>query len=68
MIAAASAAVAAASAAVAVVSAATVTAIGVPAAAYVTGVVLIVILSVLAGLLPSLEASRLKITDALRKV
>jgi putative ABC transport system permease protein len=42
--------------------------IGVPAGAYVTGVVLIVILSLLAGLLPSLEASRLKITDALRKV
>jgi putative ABC transport system permease protein len=42
--------------------------IGIPASAYVTGVALIVVLSVLAALLPSLEASRLKITDALRKV
>jgi putative ABC transport system permease protein len=41
---------------------------GVPTSAYVTGAVLIVILSLLAGLLPSMEASRLKITDALRKV
>lgn len=42
--------------------------IGIPASAYVTGAVLIVVLSLLAALLPSLEASRLKITDALRKV
>ena len=41
---------------------------GIPPSTYVTGAVLIVILSLLAGLLPSLEASRLKITDALRKV
>jgi putative ABC transport system permease protein len=41
---------------------------GIPPSAYVTGAVLIVVLSLLAGLLPSLEASRLKITDALRKV
>jgi putative ABC transport system permease protein len=41
---------------------------GIPTSAYVTGAVLIVFLSLLAGLLPSLEASRLKITDALRKV
>ena len=41
--------------------------IGIPASAYVTGAVLVVILSLLAALLPSLEASRLKITDALRK-
>jgi putative ABC transport system permease protein len=42
--------------------------VGIPTSAYVTGAVLIVVLSLLAGLLPSLEASRLKITDALRKV
>jgi putative ABC transport system permease protein len=42
--------------------------LGIPTSAYVTGAVLIVALSLLAGLLPSLEASRLKITDALRKV
>jgi putative ABC transport system permease protein len=42
--------------------------VGIPTSAYVTGAALIVVLSVLAGLLPSLEASRLKITDALRKV
>jgi putative ABC transport system permease protein len=42
--------------------------IGIPASAYATGAVLIVVLSVLAALLPSLEASRLRITDALRKV
>jgi putative ABC transport system permease protein len=42
--------------------------VGIPISAYVTGAVLIVILSLLAGLLPSMEASRLKITDALRKV
>ena len=34
----------------------------------VAAVVLIVVLSLLAGLLPSMEASRLRITDALRKV
>ncbi|HEY3518988.1 MAG TPA: FtsX-like permease family protein [Gammaproteobacteria bacterium] len=42
--------------------------VGIPTSAYVTGAVLIVVLSLLAGLLPSMEASRLKITDALRKV
>jgi putative ABC transport system permease protein len=42
--------------------------IGIPGSAYVTGAVLIVVLSLLAALLPSLEASRLRITDALRKV
>ena len=42
--------------------------LGIPPSAYITGAVLIVALSLLAGLLPSLEASRLKITDALRKV
>jgi putative ABC transport system permease protein len=42
--------------------------LGIPTSAYVTGGVLIVALSLLAGLLPSMEASRLKITDALRKV
>jgi putative ABC transport system permease protein len=42
--------------------------VGIPVSAYVTGAVLIVVLSLLAGLLPSMEASRLKITDALRKV
>lgn len=42
--------------------------IGIPASAYMTGAVLVVVLSLLAALLPSLEASRLKITDALRKV
>jgi putative ABC transport system permease protein len=41
---------------------------GLPSSTYVTGAALIVILSLLAGLLPSMEASRLKITDALRKV
>ena len=42
--------------------------IGIPSSTYVMGAVLIVVLSVLAALLPSLEAWRLKITDALRKV
>jgi len=42
--------------------------VGIPTSAYVTGAVLIVVLSLLAGLLPSMEASRLRITDALRKV
>jgi len=41
---------------------------GIPRSTYVTGAVLIVVLSMLAGLLPSMAASRLKITDALRKV
>ena len=34
----------------------------------ITAIAFIVVLSLLAGLLPSMEASRLKITDALRKV
>ena len=42
--------------------------VGIPTSAYVTGAALIVVLSLLAGLLPSMEASRLRITDALRKV
>jgi putative ABC transport system permease protein len=42
--------------------------IGIPSSTYVIGAALIVILSVLAALLPSAEAWRLKITDALRKV
>jgi putative ABC transport system permease protein len=42
--------------------------VGIPPSTYVTGAVLIVVLSLLAGLLPSMEASRLRITDALRKV
>jgi putative ABC transport system permease protein len=42
--------------------------IGIPSSTYTTGAVLIVALSVLAALLPSAEAWRLKITDALRKV
>jgi putative ABC transport system permease protein len=41
--------------------------IGIPASAYVTGAVLIVVLSAIAALLPSVEAWRLRITDALRK-
>jgi len=41
--------------------------LGIPSSTYVTGAVLIVVLSVLAALLPSAEAWRLKITDALRK-
>jgi putative ABC transport system permease protein len=41
---------------------------GIPTSAYVTSGVLIVVLSLLAGLAPSMEAARLKITDALRKV
>ena len=43
-------------------------AVGVPSSTYVVGAVLIVVLSVLAAALPSAEAWRLKITDALRKV
>jgi putative ABC transport system permease protein len=42
--------------------------IGVPSYTYVVGAVLIVVLSVLAAALPSAEAWRLRITDALRKV
>jgi putative ABC transport system permease protein len=42
--------------------------IGVPSSTYVVGAVLIVVLSVLAAALPSAEAWRLRITDALRKV
>jgi putative ABC transport system permease protein len=42
--------------------------LGIPSSTYIVGAVLIVVLSVLAGLLPSAEAWRLKITDALRKV
>lgn len=41
--------------------------LGIPPSAYVTGAVLIVILSVLAALLPSLQAGRLRITEALRR-
>jgi putative ABC transport system permease protein len=42
--------------------------IGVPTSTYVIGAGLIVVLSLLAALLPSAEAWRLRITDALRKV
>lgn len=41
--------------------------IGVPSSTYVIGAVLIVTLSAAAGLMPALQAWRLKITDALRK-
>jgi putative ABC transport system permease protein len=41
--------------------------IGLPTSAYVIGGVLIVTLSALAGLLPSLQAGRLRIVEALRK-
>ncbi|RPI63082.1 MAG: ABC transporter permease, partial [Lysobacterales bacterium] len=41
--------------------------LGIPRSTYVIGAVLIVVLSVLAALLPSVEAWRLRITDALRK-
>jgi len=41
--------------------------IGIPSSTYVVGAVLIVLLSVLAAALPSAEAWRLRITDALRK-
>jgi putative ABC transport system permease protein len=41
--------------------------LGIPSSTYVIGAALIVVLSVLAALLPSAEAWRLKITDALRK-
>jgi putative ABC transport system permease protein len=42
--------------------------LGIPSSTYVVGAALIVVLSLLAGLLPSAEAWRLGITDALRKV
>jgi putative ABC transport system permease protein len=42
--------------------------IGIPSSTYVVGAALIVLLSVLAAALPSAEAWRLRITDALRKV
>jgi putative ABC transport system permease protein len=42
--------------------------LGIPSSTYVTGAVLVVVLSVLAASLPSAEAWRLRITDALRKV
>jgi putative ABC transport system permease protein len=41
--------------------------LGIPPSTYVIGAALIVVLSALAALLPSMEAYRLKITDALRK-
>lgn len=41
---------------------------GVPASAYMTGAVLIVVLGALAALLPCMQAARLKIVDALRQV
>jgi putative ABC transport system permease protein len=41
--------------------------IGIPAGAYATAAVLVIVLAVLAALLPSIEAGRLKITEALRK-
>jgi putative ABC transport system permease protein len=41
--------------------------LGIPRSTYAIGAVLIVVLSVLAALLPSAEAWRLRITDALRK-
>jgi putative ABC transport system permease protein len=42
--------------------------LGIPSSTYTIGAALIVVLSVLAALLPSAEAWRLRITDALRKV
>jgi putative ABC transport system permease protein len=42
--------------------------LGIPSSTYVIGAVLIVVLSVLAALLPSIDVWRLRITDALRKV
>jgi putative ABC transport system permease protein len=42
--------------------------LGIPSSTYVVGAALVVVLSVLAALLPSAEAWRLRITDALRKV
>lgn len=41
--------------------------IGMPPVTYVTGAILVIALSLLASLLPSLQAGRLKIVDALRK-
>lgn len=41
--------------------------VGVPTSAYVTGAALIVVLGALAGLVPSLQAGRLGITEALRR-
>jgi putative ABC transport system permease protein len=41
--------------------------IGVPPDTYVVGVILVIVLALLAALLPSIEAGRLKITEALRK-
>jgi putative ABC transport system permease protein len=41
--------------------------IGVPPDTYVAGAMLVVVLALLAALLPSIEAGRLKITEALRK-
>jgi putative ABC transport system permease protein len=41
--------------------------IGVPPDTYVVGAILVVVLALLAALLPSIEAGRLKITEALRK-
>jgi putative ABC transport system permease protein len=41
--------------------------IGIPFSAYLLGAALIVVLSMLAGLLPSMQALNLRITDALRK-
>jgi putative ABC transport system permease protein len=41
--------------------------IGVPPDTYVAGAILVVVLALLAALLPSIEAGRLKITEALRK-
>jgi putative ABC transport system permease protein len=40
---------------------------GMPSSTYIVSAVLVIILSVLAALLPSLQAGRLKITDALRR-
>ena len=42
--------------------------IGIPASTYVIGVILIVVLGALAAALPSFQAARLKIVDALRTV
>jgi ABC-type antimicrobial peptide transport system permease subunit len=41
--------------------------IGVPDEAFMIAAVLVVVLAVLAALVPSIEAGRLKITEALRK-
>jgi putative ABC transport system permease protein len=42
--------------------------LGVPPSAYVVGGILIVVLGALAAVLPCVQAGRLKIVDALRKV